>query len=58
MKLKMAASNKEPRFRWNIKPDRQKYHMLYIFLHENVFPDLNNINSHWIKTSIKNFEKL
>lgn len=59
MKLKMAASNKEPRFRIMVyQPDRQKHHMLYIFLQENVLPDLNNINSHWIKTSIKNFENL
>lgn len=56
MKLKIAASNKEPRFR--IMEDQTRPtkipHAIY-FLQENVLPDLNNINSHWIKTSIRNF---
>lgn len=58
MKLKSAASNKEPRFRimeYQTRPT--KIPQAIYFLQENVLPDLNNINSHWIKTSIRNFKK-
>lgn len=58
MKLKIAASHNEPRFRimeYQTRPT--KIYAIY-FLQENVLPDLNNINSHWIKTSIRNFKKI